>query len=114
MFYAEDLIAKIFSSEIGNWARSGHATRTLDEIVNALALPTELRRLNWRTLTGARASAICTVCKSFARSIISLRNNAEPVENIQRVIATLCTRLNIQPERVCEGLVRLNTVSEEV
>ena len=101
-----DIDAGVFTKEM-----SDRSTQRWDEIIDALALPIELQRADWRSLTGPRANNNCIMCKLVAKKILSMRQNGLDAEKIQEEMGTLCTRFNVQTEHVCHGLVKLNAVS---
>lgn len=91
--------------------KSGVKSSLLKAAIKALALPTALQRKDYKTFEGIQAISICTMCKVFALTVITLRKGGTSPEVISKSIAELCTLFNLQTEEVCSGLVKLNAVS---
>lgn len=79
--------------------------------VHNLALPTSLQRDSWRSFTGERSTAICTICRSVLKTFLTLRRQGMTEETIRSKAIKLCIALNIETERVCTGAVTLHLVS---
>lgn len=100
-----------FSTEIDNWVIFEEESEVFKYFIHSLALPTSLQRYSWRSFTGERNTGICTICRSVVKSFIKFRRQGMPEETIRSKVVRLCTVLNIQTERVCNGAVTLHLVS---
>lgn len=107
-----DGIVSQFSYEIDNWIKFGNETQAFQHLLNSLSLPTNLQRNGWRSLTAEAGTAICIVCESILNTFMTLRKNGMSAEDIGSKVAKLCTRLNLQTERVCNGTITINLVSK--
>jgi len=103
-----------FSHEIDNWIKFGNESQIFQQLLNSLTLPTSLQRDDWRSFTAERSTAICIVCESILNTFIAYRRKGMSADNIRSKVIKLCTRLNLQTERVCNGAVTLNLVSNFV
>ncbi|EZA53027.1 hypothetical protein DMN91_002938 [Ooceraea biroi] len=97
-----------FSHEIDNWLKFGNESESFQYMINSLALPTSLQREDWRSFTAQRGMAICIICRSALNIFIEHRRKGMTADVIRSKAIHLCTLLNIQPERVCDGAVTLN------
>lgn len=108
---ASEFAVTTLTNEIFEWVKNGVMSQKFTSIIGDLAIPTEMQRIDWTKLNGSKALAFCIVCKSLTKAIINLRRTGTPVEVIKQTVINLCTRLNLQTEPVCRGVVNLNAVS---
>lgn len=79
-------------------------------LIESLKMPTDLQNSDWKSFAAEPRIAICTICQGTVKAFLELRRNGMSIENIQNKIIKLCVLLNIQTERVCQGVVESNAV----
>jgi len=109
--FADD-ITSLFTHEIDNWVRVQEESDTFRQLIHTLALPTNLQREDWRSFVGVRGAIICTICKSALNSFIKFRRQGTSEKHMRHKAIKLCTRLNLQTEEVCDGIITINLVSK--
>lgn len=53
---------------------------------------------------------ICVLCNVAARIVLVYKENGATVEELSRTVKTLCTNIEIETEKVCNGVIDLNIV----
>ncbi|XP_012143489.2 sphingomyelin phosphodiesterase 1 isoform X1 [Megachile rotundata] len=104
----DDINATAFANEIKTWVKEQRETHTFRQMINRLRIPPELQNCDWKFYKGEKAKSICTICEGIFKTFINFRRQGKSDEFIENSVINLCTLLNIQTKRVCEGAVRLN------
>ncbi|XP_012257111.2 sphingomyelin phosphodiesterase-like [Athalia rosae] len=102
----EHLLAAI-TNEMEKWMKF-EEPRTLEERLSEIALPNPLRLSEVESFIDERANVMCSVCKSLVKVIMGYRRNGMDEKKIKNVVIELCTKLNLQTEAVCRGIIELN------
>lgn len=105
--HKDEMISR-FSSEINNWVQTGEESEEFQRLINNLALPINLHHINWHSFTGETSNGICTLCRSVFNTFMEFRKNGMSANTIKSNVIKLCTRLNIETETVCNGVVTLH------
>lgn len=110
LHFADEMIIR-FTYGINNWIKTGEESEEFQRLLDNLTLPTSLQHENWHSFTGEKSTAICIICRSILDVFIESRKKGMSADDIKSNVITLCTRMNIETERVCNGTVTLNLVS---
>ncbi|XP_029175142.1 sphingomyelin phosphodiesterase-like [Nylanderia fulva] len=97
-----------FSGAINNWVQTGEESEEFQNLLNNLTLPINLHRINWRSSTSESSNAICTLCRTVFNTFIEFRRKGMSANYIKSNVIKLCTRLNVETENVCTGVVTLH------
>ena len=77
-------------------------------MTSLLKIPTEYQNSDWKTFETETDTAICTICQGTVKTVMTMRRKGMSLEDIGKKITKLCVRMNIQNERVCKGVIKLN------
>ncbi|XP_070163189.1 sphingomyelin phosphodiesterase [Polyergus mexicanus] len=105
--YEDDMILR-FTNEINNWVKTGEESEEFQRLLDYLTIPTSLQHANWHSFTDEKSTAICVICRSVVDVFIESRKKGMSANDIKSNVIKLCTRMNIETERVCNGSVTLN------
>lgn len=103
-----DATLSSFSNELDLWMRTGIETQEFRRLIAMLSFPRDLRRVDWRSLTGERSANICVICQSALNAVINIYRNGTSVDEIRSKGIKFCVLLNIETEEVCNGTITLN------
>lgn len=88
--------------------KTGEMTPLYSSLVKLFELPKEMTSLGAPDIPVPKNFLMCTLCNTVFRSYVNDIRNGATRDDIAGRALNLCTTMNIQPFRVCNGLIQQN------
>lgn len=105
-------LEKSFTKEYKKFKTTGVQSRKYEKMLEHLKMtPATLRRQEVENLPSEKQDVTCLMCRAVVNTFLDYRRveKYDDEDMVQEAI-DLCTSLNLQPENVCEGLIRMHMV----
>lgn len=109
-------LEKSFTKEYKKQKTTGQPSRKYEKILEHLKqTPTTFRRHDMDDLPPEKQDITCLMCRAVVNTFLDYRRVEEyDDEDMAQEAIDLCTSMNLQPENVCEGLIRMHMVREAI
>lgn len=109
-------LEKSFAKEHKKFKTSGVTSRKYEKMLEHLRMtPSTFRKHDVDEAPVERQDITCLMCRAVVNTFLDYRRveQYDDEDMVQEGI-DLCTTMNLQPEQVCEGLIRLHMASNQL
>lgn len=96
--------------DLENLIETGETGDNLRSLSYGTNVITQLFRRGFKK---AKDDSVCMLCRAAARVLIGYRRSGATDQELYQAANQICIKANIEKKVVCEGAIRLNTVSVE-
>lgn len=108
LFQISEHVTKVFEIEYRNYVDTGVRSETLKALSKMLRPTVELRRREIENIALEEQATACILCRSAVNVILEYRREGKDNQFMFDLTMDICVSLHIQPQDVCEGLLKRN------